>query len=80
MTTREIEEKSANDEILHKVRESIWTGNWDELPDYKFVKIELSNIGKLVITGQRIVIPEALKEQVLTLAHVGHQGIVKCVM
>ena len=78
MTTREIEEKSGDDEVLHKVRQVIRTGIWDELPEYKFVKHELSNIGKLVLRGTRIVIPEVLRKQVISLAHEGHQGIVKC--
>lgn len=78
LTTEEIEERSACDEILCKVRKAIRTGNWSELPEYKFIKDELSSIGKLILRGRRIMIPEVLKEQVLAVAHEGHQGIVKC--
>ena len=37
---------------------------------------ELSAIGKLVLRGTRMVIPNALREQILTLGHDGHPGIV----
>ena len=37
---------------------------------------ELSAIGKLVLLGTRIVILEALREQILILGHDGHPGIV----
>ena len=34
-------------------------------------------LGKLVLRGTRIVVPKALRGEVLRLAHEGHQGIVK---
>ena len=37
---------------------------------------ELSPIGKLVLRGTRIVIPKALREQILKLGHDGYPGIV----
>ena len=33
---------------------------------------------RIVLRGSRIVIPYKLEETVIDLAHVGHQGIVKC--
>ena len=44
---------------------------------YLCVKDELSVLGKLVLRGTRIVIPKALRGEVLLLAHEGHQGIVQ---
>ena len=34
-------------------------------------------LGKLFLRGTRIVVPKALRGEVLRLAHEGHQGIVK---
>ena len=44
---------------------------------YKLVRYELCTIGKLVMRGNRIIIPRCLRPRVLQLAHEGHQGIVK---
>ncbi|XP_044163820.1 uncharacterized protein K02A2.6-like [Acropora millepora] len=44
---------------------------------YTCIKNELCTIGKLVMRGDRIVIPNTLRKRVLEAAHEGHQGIVK---
>ena len=41
------------------------------------MKNELCTIGKLVLRGDRIVIPQSLRKSVLESAHEGHQGVVK---
>ena len=41
------------------------------------VKYELCTLGKLVLHGYRIVIPQSLQKAVLKLGHEGHQGMVK---
>ena len=38
---------------------------------------ELTLLGKLVLRGSRIVIPQALRSRILHPAHEGHQGVVK---
>ena len=45
--------------------------------DYQYVSNELNVIGGVILRGTRILIPNALREKVLSLAHEGHQGIVK---
>ena len=40
------------------------------------MKEELCAIGKVVLRGTRIVIPQSLRQQVLAIAHEGHVGIV----
>lgn len=79
MTAHEIEEASAVDEELSAVRKCIKSGNWEKCPNvaYKALKDELTSLGKLVLRGTRIVIPKALKERVVEIAHEGHQGVVK---
>ena len=77
MTTRKIEEASAEDEFS-ELRNCIMRGTWrnDQLKQYIPVASELCVIGKLILRGTRIVIPSKLRSRVLTLAHEGHPGIV----
>lgn len=78
MTTKDIEQESAVDETMCAVRQALRVGVWEELPKFKHVRLELTNVGKLVLRASRICIPEKLQQQVLSLAHEGHQGIVQC--
>ena len=39
--------------------------------------IELTFIGHVVLRGTRIVVPQVLGKKVFSLAHAGHQGIIK---
>ncbi|XP_064082956.1 uncharacterized protein K02A2.6-like [Macrobrachium nipponense] len=77
LTTREIEQESGVDVELSKVRQAVRTGDWNEVPDFKYVKDEICIFGCLLLRGQSI-IPKSLRRQILDLAHEGHQGIVKC--
>ena len=76
LTTREIEEASADDEELRKVRQAMDTGRFDECKPYALVAGELCKIGQLVLRGTRIVVPQKLRATVLALAHEGHLGVV----
>ena len=77
LTAREI--ASEEDTELTSVRHYIQHGNWHEskMPYYMCVKNELCVLGKLVLRGTRIVIPQRLRDDVLHLAHEGHQEIIK---
>ena len=52
LTPKEIEGESENDQYIH-------SGDWSqcEMPGYVSVKNELCTIGKLVLQGDKIVIP-----------------------
>ena len=78
VTTREIEEASAEDERLSELWNCIARGTWkkDQLKQYIPVASELCVIGKLILRCTRIVISSKLRSRVLTLAHEGHPGIV----
>ena len=77
-TPRQTENLSAEDHTLATVRRSIETGDWSKCEAaYKTFKTELSTVGKIVLRGTRIVVPQAARQQTLMLAHEGHQGIVK---
>ena len=79
MTAKEVERESENDPELCSVKHYIQSGYWSQckMPHYLSVKNELFVLGKLVMRGTRIVIPQSLRSEVLRLAHEGHQGIVK---
>ena len=76
---REVERESEHDPELCSVRHYIQTGDWSQckLPHYISVKNELCILGKLVMRGTRMVVPQSLRSEVLRLAHEGHQGVVK---
>ena len=78
LTTKEIEQASVTDEELSNLRKSIRFNRWHELKNkqYVLVKEELCLIGKLVLRGTRILIPQDLRDKVLHIAHEGHPGIV----
>ena len=79
LTTREIERKSELDPELQSIRYYIENGDWSKckLMAYTCIKNELCTIGKLVMRGDRIVIPNTLRKRFPEAAHEGHQGIVK---
>ena len=79
LTAKEVERASEEDPELSSVRHYIQSGDWSQckMPHFMCVKNELCVLGKLVLRGTRIVIPQSLRKQVLHLAHEGHQGIVK---
>lgn len=73
----DLENASVVDEELQKVKEAVHSRNWDDVPsEYKnaTIKEDLSLFGELILRGDRIVIPKALRERVINLAHLGHQG------
>ena len=47
------------------------------LPLYRSVRFELSEYDGLVLRGERIIVPVALRDSAVKLAHEGHQGICK---
>ena len=79
MTPAEIEGASAEDPELNLIKECVRTGDWSKcnVPTYLHVKNELCTYGQLLLRGSRLVIPQVLQQNVLELAHEGHQGIVK---
>ena len=78
VSTKEIERVSDDDAILSSIRQCLLTGWWYsvEKKQYIPVRFELSAIGKLVLRGTTIVIPESLRDRILKVAHEGHLGIV----
>jgi hypothetical protein len=78
VTTREVERASAEDDELSDVGRCLDTGQWDNCGQKVHCTIcsELCVIGKLVLCGTRIIIPQKLRPRLLALAHEGHLGVV----
>ena len=75
---KEIERVSAQDSELQAVRNCLIEEKWDNAPkSYLPVRNELTFIGHVILRGTRIVVPQALRKRVVSLAHEGHQGVVK---
>ncbi len=73
-----MERHSAADVEIQEVKQFIWSGRWDRCSRaYLHVKEKLGIYGELLKCGTRIVVPEALRDRVMRLAHEGHQGVIK---
>lgn len=74
--TSEIIECSKTDDEILAVKEGIYFQNWNGkgLP-YRIFETELCFAGNVLLRGNRIVVPEKLRERVIHLAHEGHPGM-----
>ena len=91
VTLQEIEDATKADRVLQQAIEALHTGQWTPaihqtpaadkpaLQALKRVQRELStnSDGTLLLKGSQIILPVTLEQRVLTLAHEGHQGVVK---
>ena len=84
----EVELATKDDNTLQAVIEAIRTGRWHERSEnddinisefhsYEKIKDELCTLSNLILKGHRIIIPEALREKVVDIAHEGHMEITK---
>lgn len=74
---REITEASINDKEIADVRKGVYEQDWSEtVKSYKVFENELCFYGNILLRGNRIVIPQKLRKDVLDAAHEGHPGIV----
>ena len=90
LTTQHIETATESDPTLQAVTEAIRKNNWQSVVNRPHVdstqlhllervkdELTVGTSGNLILRGTRIVIPTCLQEQVVQLAHEGHQGLVK---
>ncbi|KAG7304923.1 hypothetical protein JYU34_010335 [Plutella xylostella] len=74
---KELTDHSEKDAEIQSVKRGIYHGEWDEsVKKYKIFENELCFYENILLRGNRIVVPEKLKKQVLDAAHEGHPGIV----
>jgi len=72
----EISEMSTRDEEVLDAITCLDNDCWNSTatsPYYPF-RLELSSIGSILLRGSRLIIPQKLRQRVLTLAHEGHPG------
>lgn len=74
----EISKASELDETIQAVKIGLNTSVWAEkaMP-FKISETELCFAGNILLRGNRIVMPEALRERTIELAHGGHPGMTK---
>jgi hypothetical protein len=78
---RELERASGSDGELGMVRRAIADGSFDQMPTavsrlYKSIADELCVLGRVVLRGNRIIIPHELQHKMTQLGHEGHLGVV----
>lgn len=72
----EIEAMSANDTEIQLIKKALNENVWpDSLVLFKPFENELCFVGDILVRGTRIVMPNALRERIMQLAHEGHPGM-----
>ena len=86
ITLPEIESATAKDPTLQAVMSAVKSGCWykappnvllSELSRYEHVKEQLTCTDTVLLKSDRLVVPSALQERIVDIAHDGHLGIVK---
>ena len=78
MTIDEISEATNADRTLQGLRAAIRTGHWETVKQYKPIKDEITvGSNNIILRGSRIIIPDALRQRAIDIAHESHQGISK---
>lgn len=77
ISMRDIMEESEGDKEIREVREGIYDNQWNEsIKNYRLIKDELCFYENILLRGNKIVVPQKLRKDVLDAAHEGHPGIV----
>lgn len=77
MSLEEVEAESCKDTTFIAVSESLKSGVWEEnAKAFKPFATELCVSGSFLLRGDRLVIPEKLRQRALEIAHESHPGIV----
>ena len=80
---RQISEETKKDDELQQVIEALDSGKWYKLKQklqcvYSHISTELSLTSSgILMRGQRVCVPKSLQEEIVKLAHEGHQGITR---
>jgi Integrase zinc binding domain/Integrase core domain len=72
----DIEEENERDVEFQELSRSLESGVWeDSTKAYHAFTSEISRVGNFILRGTRLIIPTALRQQTLKLAHEGHLGM-----
>jgi hypothetical protein len=82
LTLSDISKATHEDKDLCTLRAAIETGHWvnnSQLEPYKYIKDEITVDfhNNVLLRGTRILVPSSLRQQVINIAHEGHQGQAK---
>ena len=88
MTIDEVTTETAKDKTLTPIIQAILTNKWHGVEDginkatfhilhANHTKLSLAHKDSILLKGCRIVLPEALQNRAVKIAHAGHQSIVK---
>ena len=81
LTIDEIKNATKEDRTLRALNAALKTGFWnvDRLKPYKQIKDEITfdHVNHVFLRGTRLILPDSLQDQVIKLAHQGHQGLSK---
>ena len=82
---KEIQRETTRDTTLQSLKEAIlkgWPENKDKIPQcihlYFSVRDELATQDDVTFKGQRVIIPESLRQKIREKLHVAHTGIQSC--
>lgn len=68
--------ESRDDAEIMNIFECLKQSTTESLPvAYRVISSELCDVGGVLLRGDRVVIPTALRQQVLSIAHDGHPGV-----
>uniref|UniRef100_A0A3P9KLT8 Gypsy retrotransposon integrase-like protein 1 n=1 Tax=Oryzias latipes TaxID=8090 RepID=A0A3P9KLT8_ORYLA len=84
---KSVREAMADDPTMNMLKDTIYKG-WPqyrkqcppELWEYWTFRCDLVLEDGLILKGERIVIPKALRNDILDILHTGHQGETKCIL
>ena len=78
LSVKEIEEAYVDEELC-SVRNCVKSGNWEQctIPSYTHVKDKLCPYGEILLRVTRIMVSKVLRDEVVRLAHEGHQWVVQ---
>ncbi|CAB3983099.1 Retrovirus-related Pol poly, partial [Paramuricea clavata] len=82
LTLSDISKATREDKDLCTLREAVETGHWvnnSQLEPYKYIKDEITvdSHNNVLLRGTRILVSSSLRQQVINVAHEGHQGQAK---
>ena len=80
LTLQEITVESVKDKLLQRLVQCMEVNDWvgtGELARYRAVRDELMYKNGIVMRGERIVLPQALRDRAVRLAHATHMGLTK---
>ena len=76
--TEEIKQASQSDSVIKQVNDALVTNQIYQLPKaFQNISDELSFVDQILLQGNQIVLPKALRPKAIALAHEDHAGVTR---